>query len=263
MHLLLFAIQCQTQTNNDENWAQESLFDILKVISSEELSNKNELFIQSVQWEILKIIVDQYVLITRISWQEDQDDLFRSILRTLIKRNRLDVIFLLYHRLQHVQSYFNKPNNICQNVNILTGSSTGRQLLKIFMDEKPLKSWLTSKDFVFLLLQKKERKLLEKLLRSSSFLIHQIDEDGNDLLLYICLKVRGCRHRIIKFLITIGCDLHRRNLNNENFIDAIQLRRNQRLLKDLLENEIIKIDNKSGQIQVIVRSQLQLSTEHF
>jgi len=263
VHLLLFAIQCQIQTNNDENWARESLFHILRLFPSDEHSNKNELFIQSVQWEILKIIIDQYNLVTRISWQEEQDDTFRSILRNLIKGKQLDVILFLYHHLQHVQSFFNNLNHICENVNLLTGSSIGRQLLKIFTDEKPLKSWLISKDLIFLLLQKKERKLLQKILQSSSFLIHQVDEDGNDPLLYICLKVRGCRYRIIKFLIMMGCDLQRRNLNDENFIDAIQLTRNRNLLKDLLENEIIKIDDKSGQIQVILRTELQLSTEHF
>jgi hypothetical protein len=61
----------------------------------------------------------------------------------------------------------------------------------------------------------------------------------------------------------MGCNLQRRNLNNENFIDTIQLTRNRNLLKDLLENEIIKIDDKSGQIQVILKTQLQLSTEYF
>jgi hypothetical protein len=41
--VLLFAIQCQTQMNNDEHWARESLFEILKLIPSDEVSNKNQL----------------------------------------------------------------------------------------------------------------------------------------------------------------------------------------------------------------------------
>lgn len=91
--LLLFAIQCQLQTNENENWIHESLFDILKMIPSAELSNKNSLYIQSIQWEILKLIVDQFVLITRLPWQKDQDNTFKSILHNLIKITRLDVIF--------------------------------------------------------------------------------------------------------------------------------------------------------------------------
>jgi hypothetical protein len=190
-------------------------------------------------------------------WQEEQESIFRSILCDLIKRNRVDVILLLYYRLPQVQSYFNNSNNLDQNVNILIGSSTGRQLLKIFIDEKPCQSWLSSKALLFLLLQKKERHLLQKILRSSSLsLIHQVDADGNDPLLYISLKVRGCRHRIIEFLITMGCDLQRRNLNGEHFLDAIQYRRNRTLLKDLLEKEIIQINDQSGAIEIIHKTQL-------
>jgi hypothetical protein len=255
--LLLFSIQCQKQANHDENWAQESLFDILRMISTDEVINQSTLFIQSVQWKILEIVVNENALTSTPTWQEDEDNAFRVILSTFIKSNRLYTIIFLYIRLQNVGCYFNKSNNIRQNVNMLTGSSQGRRLFKIFLDEKPLKSWLISKDLLFLLLQKKERTLLEKILRSSSFFINQVDEDGNDPLLYICLKVRGCRHRIIKFLITIGCDLQRRNVNGENFFDAIQLRRNRSLLEDLLKDEIIKIDGESGQIQLNLYSDQQ------
>jgi ankyrin repeat protein len=104
------------------------------------------------------------------------------------------MVFMLYSHLQTVQSYFNRPNNIRRNVNMLTGSPERRELFKIFTDLKPLKSWIVSKDLLFLLLQKKERTLLEKLFRSSLFLINQVDENGNNPLLYICLKNRGCRH---------------------------------------------------------------------
>jgi hypothetical protein len=209
------------------------------------------LFIQSIQWEILKIIIEQYILSARTPWQEEEDNTFRSILSDLLKKNRLDILLLLYYRLQYVQSYFNKPTNIDRNVNILTGSLIGRQLFQIFINETPLKSWLISQELIFMLLRKKERKFLQKLLRISPILIHQVDEDGNNLLLYTCLKVRGCRHRIIEFLIIMNCDLQRRNFINQNFIDAIQLTRNQSLLKDLLKNEIIKIDDQSREIQVI------------
>jgi hypothetical protein len=254
IHLLLFAIQCQKQVTNNENWARQSLFDVLSMISA----NQNELFVQSVQWEILKILVHENVLTEMTPWDEDQINRFRLIFSNLLERNRLDVILLLYHQLENVRSYFDNPNLIHQNVNMLTGSSTGRQLFKIFTDEKPLKTWLTSKDLIFSLLKKKERKLIEKILRSSSFLIHQVDEHGNDPLLYICLNVRGCRHRIIQFLITIGCDLQRRNFNGEHFIDTIQLRRNRSLLKDLLDNEIVKIDD----IQDVLTTQRGSSIEN-
>ena len=249
--LLFFSIQCQKQTNNNNtNWARQSLFDILKMMYAEKVIYQNKIFIENVQWVIFELIVNENISTSTTQWEEEQENEFRLILTNLIKADLLSVILILYHRLSNIQSYFNKPNNIHRNVNILTGISTGRELFKIFLNEQPLKTWLINKDLLFLLLQKKERTLLEKLLKSSSFLINQIDEYGNDPLLYMCLKVRGCRHRIIKFLIMIGCDIQRRNLNNENFFDVIQLKRNQSLLKDLLGDEIIKINDESGEIQL-------------
>jgi hypothetical protein len=48
----------------------------------------------------------------------------------------------------------------------------------------------------------------------------------------------------------LGCDSQRRNLNGENFFDAIQLERNLSLFKDLLENQIIIINDQFGVIQL-------------
>jgi hypothetical protein len=254
INLLLFGIQCQKQVDNNDSWAVGRLFDILTIIPSNELNEKNDPFVQSVQWEILKIIVDECALLTTVLWRDDEDDNFRLQLDNLIKRNRLDVILLIYHRLEHVRCYFNRPNNMRQNVNMMTGSSTGRQLFRILLDEKPSPTWLTNTDLMFLLLKKKERQFFERLFKLSLFDFHQQDEDGNDLLLYACLKIRGCRHRIIEFLITMGHDLQKRNFNGVNFIDAIQLKQNRRVLDKLLEREIVKINSESGEIQVTMRS---------
>ena len=79
------------------------------------------------------------------------------------------------------------------------------------MDDRSLDLLFSKKDLIFILLDKKERILLKKILKLSPNLIHQLDDDGNDPLLYICLNVSGCRHRIIEFLIQMGADLQRRN----------------------------------------------------
>jgi hypothetical protein len=39
-------------------------------------------------------------------------------------------------------------------------------------------------------------------------------------------------------------------LTGQNFIDALQLRRNQKLLKKLIEQETIRIDPDSGEIKI-------------
>jgi hypothetical protein len=68
---------------------------------------------------------------------------------------------------------------------------------------------------------------------------------------YVCLKVRGCRHRIIEYLIKIERDSQRRNVKNENVFDALQLRKNGDLVKNLIQHNIIQIDHDSERIKVI------------
>jgi len=108
--------------------------------------------------------------------------------------------------------------------------------------------WLSSSDLLFIFLQKKQCKLIKHLLKSVLFLIHRFDEAGNDALLYVCLTVGGCRHRLVEYLITMGCDLQRKNLKGEDFTETLQLARNRELLKKLIEHEIIRIDNDSGEV---------------
>ncbi|CAF4233763.1 unnamed protein product, partial [Adineta steineri] len=130
-------------------------------------------------------------------------------------------------------------------VDIMTRNQYNRQVFEILIDEKPLETWVQSKELAFILLEKKERKFLEKILKLSPFLVHQINENGNNLLLHICLKVRGCRHRIVQFLITMKSDLLQKNFNGENFFDAIQLERNRDLLEKIDLGEIIKLKKET------------------
>ncbi|CAF1425002.1 unnamed protein product, partial [Didymodactylos carnosus] len=62
--------------------------------------------------------------------------------------------------------------------------------------------------------------------------------------------VGGCRHCLVKFLIEMGCNLQARNVNGENFIDVLQLRRNKKLFEKLMEQDAIQIDHVSGEITV-------------
>ncbi|CAF1202197.1 unnamed protein product [Rotaria sordida] len=106
--------------------------------------------------------------------------------------------------------------------------------------DKPIRTWLTTNtNLLFILLEKKECKLVKQLLNLSPSFIHRLDEDGNDPLLYVCLKVCGCRHRLIEYLIRMGSDLRRRNLKDENVFDVLQLKRNRNLLEILIEHDII------------------------
>jgi hypothetical protein len=48
----------------------------------------------------------------------------------------------------------------------------------------------------------------------------------------------------------MGCDLQRRNLKIENFIDVLKSKQNRKLLENLIEREVIQIDNVSEEIKV-------------
>ncbi|CAF4123706.1 unnamed protein product, partial [Rotaria sp. Silwood1] len=121
----------------------------------------------------------------------------------------------------------------------MTGNRDGRLLFKRLLEEKTLRAWLTSIKLLFILLNKKECKLIKKLLRLIPNLIQQTDDDGNDPLLYVCLKVVGCRHHLVAFLITMGCDLERRNIYGQHFFQVLQGRKNRKLLEILIERGTI------------------------
>jgi ankyrin repeat protein len=81
-------------------------------------------------------------------------------------------------------------------------------------------------------------------------LAHQLDEDGNNPLLYVCLKVRGCRHSLVEFLSEIYCDLQTRDSSAERFANSLRLKRNGKLLDMLIDRGTVLIDNDSGEITV-------------
>ena len=63
------------------------------------------------------------------------------------------------------------------------------QLLHVLFDGKHLRMWLADTDLLFILSKKKECKLIKKLVKLLPLVVHQFDENGNDPLLYVCLKV--------------------------------------------------------------------------
>ncbi|CAF1049543.1 unnamed protein product [Adineta steineri] len=103
--------------------------------------------------------------------------------------------------------------------------------------------------FIFKGLMISNPKLLKNSVSQLWFgFLNEIDEDGNDILLYLCLKVRGCRYRFIKYLIKMGCNTQRINHYGQSFFNALELKQNQKLLKKLFEHEIILFYNLTGKI---------------
>ncbi|CAF1384812.1 unnamed protein product [Rotaria sordida] len=131
--------------------------------------------------------------------------------------------------------------NIDQEIFVYTSQI---EILKIVLDENILNVAMPSDELlpynftkslgniiIYNRLEKKECKVVKQLLNLSPSLIHRLDEDGNDPLLYVCLKVRGRRHRLIEYLIKMESDLQRRNSKDENVFDVLQLKGNRNLLK--------------------------------
>ncbi|CAF3586517.1 unnamed protein product [Rotaria sp. Silwood1] len=246
--LLLFIIQCLKHVFKQEVWAKVCLLDILNIIIPRNVVRNHEIFFDASLIGLLDLILNEYSLEDKILLDKDFGDIFQRILDNLIENNQLHTLLSIYDANEHIQNIFRNSWNNRKYVNIMTRNRTARQFFNALLDDHLFRTWLTSTDLLFILLQKKECKIVKKLLKLSPPNVHQIDENGNDPLLYICLKVRGCREFLVEFLIEMECDMQRRNLKGENLIDALQLERNRQLLERLIEREVIQIDNISGEI---------------
>ncbi|UJR13341.1 hypothetical protein I4U23_000359 [Adineta vaga] len=235
--LYLFTIQSWKHVSDRVYYLDDNMFDVLEMISEK----NSDIFLQTIQWEILKIVIDDYFMQSYGAWDDHFKTRFKQIFKQLIEKKRLDVIKYIYFYFRF-EDFFNESKYLRECVNLLTRNRLERRFFDVIMNDVSLDSLFSKKHLIFVLLDKKERKLVKNLLILSPDLIHELDEDGNDPLLYICLKVFGCRHRIIEFLINIGSDLQRTNNNGQNFMDILKLQRNKKLLETLLDQEIIQID---------------------
>ncbi|CAF1084872.1 unnamed protein product [Didymodactylos carnosus] len=247
VNFLLFVIQCLKHISIENFRIINSFSKILKMLMPAQLNPDQEIFIHTSQLEILKIMMNENILTETEEWDDDDSLLLQQVLIHLIKIERLEMILFIYHHSQHL---FQNSWDNRRLVSDMTGNLKRRQLFHRLLDDKSFGMWLASTDLLFVLLQKKECKFVKKIIKLAPLLVHQFDKDDNDPLLYVCLKVRGCRHRLVEFLIKMGCNLQIRNSNNQNFIDALQLKRNKKLLENLIQRETIQIDHVSGEMAV-------------
>ncbi|CAF0840015.1 unnamed protein product [Adineta steineri] len=249
LELLLFTIQCLKQVFDKELWIKDCILDSLNIVNSIRHDADEKIFIQYSQMEVLKIFM-QEVTGKEILLDDYSNSVFQEGLTNLIDTNRLDIIEYVFRQNNFIHNFFTRSAHCYKLINTITGTLSRRQMFQRFLDEEVPEPWLTSAALLFILLKKKECKWIKKLLQLDSKLIHEVDEDGNDPLLYICLKVKGCRHRLIECLIDIGCDIYKKNVHGEHFLQAIQLKRNRKLLKQLIEHEIIVRENESEQLRL-------------
>ncbi|CAF4222191.1 unnamed protein product, partial [Adineta steineri] len=222
VYLYLFIIQCQKQTPDEQ---EKNMYLMLDFISNMD----DNLLIELTNMELLKMIVEETVFndTTDNDWLETS---LRRTIKNVVKAKQFNVIvYLAQSERIPWKKTFNEPNHIRKFINSIMHDQSGRRFLLQIM-KTTSKDFLSSKkEFFFILLEKRERKLLEQVLQSSPEFLNELDEDENDALLYTCLKVSGLRHRIIELLIKMGSNMERRNSQGLNFMDTLELPRNRSL----------------------------------
>ena len=235
-NLLLLVLCCRSETGENRAGFQRELLFVFS--TSSRISNPNDSYIRTCQSEVAKLIFEQCQVDIFESTQDSEYYALHT-LKNLIKYNRLDIMKYLIH-LPIFGSIFVKQNCIRECLNMMTSNSANRQIFQPLINDSVLKFVFPRKDLLFILLKKRERQLLENLLQVFPDLIHELDDQGNDPLMYIALNVFGCRHRIIEMLLRKGCEnKQRQNSNGQTFQDILQLPKNRKLLNDLIEYEII------------------------
>ena len=170
--------------------------------------------------------------------------------RNLIRTRRIDLILFIHRQNHFFSGFLDRGENGRKLIDMMTGNRAGRQLFQRLIDERPLLPWLANTKLLFILLAKKECQSVKKLLRTVPTLLHRLDEDGNDPLLFVCLEVGGCRHRLVEFLLAMGCVWQRRNVRGEHFIQVLQHKKNRALLNGLSERGTITMDSVAGEARV-------------
>ena len=245
----LFTVACLKDLPNANAWVTECLFDGLQFATSLANDIGEQIVIETSQMAILKILFDEMAE-RQIVWDEQCDASFKNRLRNLIRTERLDLILFIDRQGSLMSDFLNRSANFGQLIDMMTGSRAARRLLQQLLETKPPVSWLSSAKLLFVLLEKKECRSIRKLLQRIPTLIHQLDEEGNDPLLFVCLKVSGCRHRLVEFLVAMGSDWQRRNSHDEHFFQVLQHRRNRTLLERLIEHGVIATDSVTGEFRV-------------
>ncbi|CAF0759762.1 unnamed protein product [Adineta ricciae] len=244
--LILFATQCQKYESDDEIWLEKTIMIILDVLSKSRRVPVGEVLIYATQLEILKILLNEYRTLARKKRSDGElISQFKYILDSLIENNRLDIILLIYRDIDFFQKLF---HDVRQFVSIMLENQLRRKLFHRLIKDKLAEVWLINEECIFLLLEKKDRRLIEQFLQSSPSSIHQLDKDGNNLLLFTCLKVAGRRYRLVELLIQIGCDPQQENSHGMNFYHALHLHKNRWLLHNLIKRTSINVPDRIEQI---------------
>lgn len=239
--LLLFFLVHLRYDQTESDWATNRFLELLSNIDTVPMSPEETIYVQACQREIFKVVVDGYLFREIVIWDIDLCNEWQTVLGKLIPQQRWDMFALMFEHNDHVRELFQRSWNTRKILNAISKDRTTRRMFETVLKKTAVGIWLAiDTDLILILLQNRERHLLKAVFEHIPSLIHRLDEDGNDPLLYTCLKVRGCRHRLIEYLISIGCDTARTNCFDIDFHQALQQKKNHKLREQLLDHEIIQ-----------------------
>ena len=242
--IVLYFIQGLLHTFNQNDSSESDLFDLMKDICFQEWVVPHDPWLEIIMKQIVKIILDEYT--KRIPVQLRTNSYvnynFLHLIKTLSSSNRCDELLFFCQYNQHVKEQLNRDNIRRRLLRVLLATRQSRHFFNQFIDQKILDSWLTNQQWIFYLVKRKETRFLEKLLQVYPSLKHTLDQDGNDLLLYGCLKVTGRRYSMIEFLSELSCHQQRQNNQGLTWIDTLQLEHNRKLLQWLKTKSTINAE---------------------
>ena len=239
--LLLFTLTNLRYDQTESYWATSRFLELLSNIDTVAMTPEESIYVHACQREIFKVVVDGYLFREIVIWDVDLCNEWQTLLGKLIQQQRWDMFALMFEHNDHVRELFQRSWNTPKMIKAISKDRTTRQMFETVLKKTAVGTWLAiDTDLILILLQNRERHLLKAVFEHIPSLIHRLDEDGNDPLLYTCLKVRGCRHRLIEYLISIGCETTRMNCFDIDFHQALQLKKNHNLREQLRDHEIIQ-----------------------
>ena len=232
VNLFFMILHFRSVNNQNRSRLQAEMIHLLDGI--EMPSNHRQ--IQNIQLEIIKLTFEE--IDVQLFSPEEFDYPITSAVKRFITTQRFDILKYFSHQ-ELFHNVLSTPIFIRICINRMTRNRTDRHTFAMLLKDPSTSHIFAQQHVLFILLDKKEHKWLKELLRISPDLVNQLDEQGNDPLLYITLNVSGCRHRIIEMLIKTGCDTERKNTNGQTFRDVLSLPKNRKLLNKLIQYEII------------------------
>jgi hypothetical protein len=244
IHIVLYFIQGLLYTFNQNHLSESDLFDLMNNICFQELIVPHDPCLEIIMKKIVKIILDEYTkkIPVQLRTSSYVNLNFLSLIKTLSRSNRFDELLFFCQYNRYFKERLDRDNNRRRLLHILLATRQSRHFFDQFIHQKILDSWLTNQQWIFYLVKRKETRFLEKLLQIYPSLKHTLDQDGNDLLLYGCLKVTGRRYSMIEFLSEVRCHQQRQNNHGLTWIDTLHLEHNRKLLQWLKTKGIINVD---------------------